>query len=105
MTSVSRKKRILTVVLCAFVCAGTAAIGVFMAVVVPSQYAHQAKDAEDAIRTAETGDSIFLGAYEQDNDPANGKEPIEWIVLAEKEGRLLLLSRYALDCVSFSHRL
>lgn len=102
MTSVSRKKRILTVVLCAFVCAGTAAIVAFMAVVVPSQYADQATIAAASLHTAQPGDSVLLGAYEQDNDPANGKEPIEWIVLTAKEDRLLLLSRFALDCVQFS---
>ena len=101
-TSSNRKRRILYAFLCAFVCAGTAAIVVFMTAVVPSQYAGQIQNAEAALQSAQTGGSVFLGAYEQDNDPANGKEPVEWIVLTAKEERLLLVSRYALDCVRFS---
>ena len=40
---------------------------------------------------------IKFGKYEQDNNEANGKEDIEWLVLEEKDGKLFLLSRYALD--------
>ena len=43
------------------------------------------------------GDTVLFGVYEQDNDTANGPEPIEWIVLEALEDRLLLISRYALD--------
>ena len=40
---------------------------------------------------------ITFGSYEQDNDLTNGAEPIEWRILKEEEGRILLLSRYGLD--------
>lgn len=45
------------------------------------------------------GDLVTFGAYEQDNDRTNGYESIQWIVLArdDEAGRLLLLSRFALD--------
>ncbi len=46
----------------------------------------------------DVGDTIVFGAYEQDNDLLNGKEEIEWIVLAKEEDRILVVSRYALDC-------
>ena len=45
----------------------------------------------------EAGNVIIFGHYEQDNDLSNGAEPIEWLVLTEEEGRMLLLSRYGLD--------
>ena len=45
--------------------------------------------------------TFFFGSYEQDNDLTNGKEPIEWLVLAKKDGRMLLLSKYALDAQSY----
>lgn len=45
---------------------------------------------------------VVLGSYEQDGNTENGPEPIEWIVLAQEDGRALLLSRYALDVVPFS---
>ena len=48
----------------------------------------------------EVGSEIVFGHYEQDNKRANGKEAIEWIVLAldEENNRALLLSKYGLDC-------
>ena len=48
------------------------------------------------------GSIVTFGAYEQDNDHTNGKEPIEWIVLDVQEGRSLLISRYALDCQQYN---
>ena len=39
---------------------------------------------------------VKFGNYWQSND--KNKETIEWLVLAEKDGKTLLLSRYALDC-------
>ncbi len=43
-------------------------------------------------RAAGKDDTVFFGRWEQDNDPDNGPEPIEWIVLEKIEGRLLLIS-------------
>ncbi len=45
------------------------------------------------------GDYITFGQYEQDNNLSNGKEAIEWLVLDVKDGRALVISRYALDCL------
>jgi hypothetical protein len=44
-----------------------------------------------------TGELFYLGRYEQDNDLTNGKESIEWIVLAVEKDRALMISRYALE--------
>ena len=44
------------------------------------------------------GSTLFFGSYEQDNNTSNGKENIEWLVLARDGDRVLLISRYALDC-------
>ena len=49
------------------------------------------------IKAAQEGDYIAFGAFEQDNDESDGKEPIEWLVLAREEDKLLLISRYVLD--------
>ena len=46
--------------------------------------------------------TVTFGSYEQDNDSANGKEAIEWIVLDVQDGRALLLSKYALDARAYS---
>ena len=48
------------------------------------------------------GDTVVLGAWEQDNNTSNGSEAVEWQVLDRQENRLLLISRYALDCQSYN---
>lgn len=48
------------------------------------------------------GDIISFGHYEQDNNPDNGPEPIEWIVLDVQDGKVLLLSRYGLDAQPYN---
>ena len=50
-----------------------------------------------AFRSAEKGDEVIFGRYEQDDRPDNGPEPIRWFVLDHIEDRLLLLSIAALD--------
>ena len=47
--------------------------------------------------SVKVGDIIEFGAYEQDDDMRNGKEPIEWIVLSKEDDHIYLLSRYILD--------
>ena len=43
---------------------------------------------------------ITFGRYPQDN--ADTPAPIEWLVLSRKEDRILVISRYALDCKPYS---
>ena len=57
-----------------------------------------------ALRNASVGDVVTFGSYEQDNDKNNGKEDIEWIVLAQEKNRLLVISRYGLDVKRFAER-
>ena len=47
------------------------------------------------------GDVVLFGTYEQDGDPENGQEPIEWIVLKAENGKAMLISRYILDGHAF----
>ena len=50
--------------------------------------------------------SYIFGSYEQDNNLANGAEPIEWIVLDVKEdGSAVLISKYGLDEVQYNNAL
>ncbi len=49
------------------------------------------------LASVSAGSTVRFGRYEQDNIPSNGKEEIEWLVLAKEGGRALLVSRYALD--------
>ncbi len=51
-----------------------------------------------SLKAAQAGANVFFGSYEQDNDLSNGKEDIEWLVLAKEDSRILVISKYALDC-------
>ncbi len=53
-------------------------------------------------KTANVGDYVTFGHYEQDNDLSNGKEEIEWLVLDKKGDELLVISRYGLDCQPYN---
>ena len=57
---------------------------------------------EEEIETSTAGDVIVFGKYEQDNDPTNGKEDVEWLVIAKKGSKRLVISKYALDCLPFN---
>ncbi len=48
------------------------------------------------------GDVIKFGKYEQDGNTSNGKEDIEWQVIAKEDGRLFVLSKYILDCQPYN---
>ena len=50
------------------------------------------------------GDTLTFGRYEQDNDPGNGPEAIEWQVLAVEKDRALLISRYGLDVKPYNDK-
>ncbi|MBQ7036648.1 MAG: TIR domain-containing protein, partial [Clostridia bacterium] len=56
----------------------------------------------EKIKLAKVGDYVFFGAYEQDNNTENGKEDIEWLVLEVKDGKALVISKYALDCKQYN---
>jgi len=54
---------------------------------------------EDTVFSLTYNDDGYLlfGTFEQDGDASNGPEPIEWQVLKEENGKLLVLSRYVLE--------
>ena len=53
-------------------------------------------------KSVSVGDVITFGKYEQDNNESNGKEDIEWLVLAKEGDRALVISKYALDCQQYN---
>ena len=53
------------------------------------------------LKALQVGDEFTFGTYEQDDDPENGWEPIEWQVLAAEEDRILVISKYGLDSKPF----
>ena len=54
------------------------------------------------LKAVEVGAVVLFGTYEQDNDRSDGKEEIEWIVLAVEDDRALLLSKYGLDTLPYN---
>lgn len=53
-------------------------------------------------KSANVGDYVTMGDYPQTK---NGDiQPIEWLVLAKEEDRMLLISRYGLDTMRFDSR-
>ena len=46
--------------------------------------------------------TLFLGSYEQDDNTGNGKEPLEWYILEEKDGKTLLTTKYTIDNEKFN---
>ena len=56
----------------------------------------------EKLKVAKVGDYMFFGAYEQDNNTSNGKEDVEWLVLEVKDGKALVISKYALDCKPYN---
>lgn len=59
-------------------------------------------DSDADFSDTQVGDYITFGSYEQDNDLSNGKEPIEWLVLDKQDGRILVISKYALDAKPYN---
>ena len=55
-----------------------------------------------SLNSVNVGDVVEFGKYEQDNNTSNGKEDIEWNVLAKEGDRVLLISKYALDCKQYN---
>ena len=51
------------------------------------------------------GDSIAFGKYEQDNDLSNGKEDINWKVIAKEKNKILVISERILDRKAFHFQL
>lgn len=100
---VSLKRRIGVFLVTLFVLVGTGTIAYLMLIRLPAQYRQQAERMiAPTIRAAQVDDAVYLGSYEQDNDPSNGTEPIEWVVLERQDDRCLLMSRLALDCIRFN---
>ena len=58
----------------------------------------------DEYEETQIGSYITFGSYEQDNDTSNGKEDIEWLVLDKKDGKVLVISKYALDSKKYDEK-
>ncbi|WP_308617969.1 DUF6273 domain-containing protein [uncultured Eubacterium sp.] len=95
-----RNKIIITTAIIVCVCL---VFGVVLkSVIIPSVKYHseqkQIEFVQEQLKSVSVGDKMRFGTYEQDNDISNGKEDIEWRVLAKENNRILVISDKALDC-------
>ena len=91
-----KKRRAMTAVGCALC---IAAVGAF------TGCSKDNSASEPVLPDVQTGGYVTFGSYEQDNDLSNGKEDIEWLVLAREDNKALLISRYALDVQPYSQHI
>ncbi len=56
----------------------------------------------ESVPPEEPGGVYYFGNYEQNNNTADGAEPIEWLVLDVQDGKALLLSKKILDAKSYT---
>ena len=57
---------------------------------------------KNPFKGCQVGDVVEFGSYEQDGNASNGKEPIEWRVLAVEGNRAYVVSQKALDTRAFN---
>ena len=101
------KKRKKTIAIAAsIVIACIAFVIVMTTVIIPKQKynAIVAKYGQEYINSfyaLNVGDTFIFGSYEQDNNITNGKENLEWLVLSKDGDKVLLISKYALDCQQY----
>ncbi|MCR5219703.1 MAG: DUF6273 domain-containing protein [bacterium] len=93
-----KRKRIVAIV-APIIMTCIAFVIVLTTVIIPNQ---QYQEASNAIKNSSVGDTIKFGHYEQDNNSSNGKEEIEWVVLAKYGDKILIISKYALDCQKYN---
>jgi hypothetical protein len=79
---------------------GSAAVRPCMWIATNTDY----KDTNPVVSFAEAtvGSRVEFGTFEQDGDTANGKEALVWNVLAEENGKLLLMTENVIDMQKFS---
>ena len=99
----AKKRKKIAAIVTPIIVACIAFVIVLTTVIIPNQqYKEAIGKYSESIKAASVGDTIKFGHYEQDNNSTNGKEEIEWIVLAKDGDRLLVISKYALDCKQYN---
>ena len=103
----AKRNKKIAIITTPIVCAIIAFIIVLNSVIIPIQkkndfIATYGQDVYDKFGLVVEGEYIKFGAYEQDNNTTNGKEDIEWLVLEVKDGKALVISKYALDCKQYN---
>lgn len=66
---------------------------------------HKEKRTFDDVKTVynDRFDKIQFGTYEQDGDDSDENEPIEWLMLDEKDDKILVISKDTIVCISYNN--
>ena len=91
-----RKKKRLALILVSFLL-----VSVLAAVAVAGLLFVKTKD---TLSEQITGNTVVFGKYEQDGNPENGPEDIEWSVLESNDAGTLLVSKKCLEYLPFSDK-
>ena len=100
-TKQKRTKMIGILIAIAIVVIAATAIVITQVVIPQTEYNNKVASYNNkvaSIKNVKVGDTVILGSYEQDNNTENGKEDIEWLVLEKEDNKVLVVSKYALDC-------
>lgn len=74
----------------------------FIAVVLVAVFVVVPAFNKNPFKGCQVGDVVEFGSYEQDGNASNGKEPIEWRVLAVEGSRAYVVSQKGLDAHAFN---
>ena len=74
----------------------------FIAVVLVAVFVVVPAFNKNPFKGCQVGDVVEFGSYEQDGNASNGKEPIEWRVLAVEGNRAYVVSQKGLDAHAFN---
>ncbi len=91
-----KKKKKITIIVISII---VALIALVILMVIVS--GNQQRDLE-RLKQYEVGNTLIFGSYEQDNDLANGKEPINWLIIRAKDKKRLIISEKILDYQYFN---
>ena len=99
----AKKRKKIIAITAPIVVASIAFVIVLTTVIIPkNQYAKTLEKIRYLFKDASVGDVVVFGEYEQDGESSNGKEGIEWLLLEKDNDRVLVISRYALECLQYN---
>ena len=104
---IAKRNKKIAIITTSVICAIIAFVIVLNTVIIPAKkkndfIATYGQEMWNKIESLNVGDIFSFGLYEQDNNKSNGQEDIEWLVLAKEETRILVISKYALDCKQYN---
>ena len=102
----AKKIKRLAIISIPVICAIAALSVLFTTVIIPAYKSKELnklfEKQKAELTNLSVGKTVKFGAYEQDNNTSNGKEEIEWEVLAIENKKALIVSKYALDCKAYN---